>query len=59
MNQLEGLAARQPVLMTLEDAHWVDPSASELFDLIIERIARLQTLPPVTFRPKFNSTVDA
>jgi predicted ATPase len=24
--QLDGLAARQPVLMIFEDIHWIDPS---------------------------------
>jgi len=52
--QLEGLAARQPVLMILEDAQWVDPTTLELFDLIVESIGRLRVLLLVTFRPEFN-----
>ena len=36
--QLEGLAARGPVLMVLEDAHWLDPTSRELFDQIVERL---------------------
>jgi class 3 adenylate cyclase/predicted ATPase len=51
--QLESLAARQPVLMTAEDAHWFDPTSLELFDLVVDRIERLPVLLVVTFRPEF------
>jgi class 3 adenylate cyclase/predicted ATPase len=51
--QIEGLAARQPVLLVVEDAHWADPTSLELFDLIVERASRLPLLAIVTFRPEF------
>ena len=51
--QLEGLAAKQPVLMTAEDAHWFDPTSLELFDRIVDRIERLPVLLVITFRPDF------
>ena len=51
--QLEGLAAKQPVLMTAEDAHWFDPTSLELFDRVVDRIERLPVLLVVTFRPEF------
>jgi class 3 adenylate cyclase/tetratricopeptide (TPR) repeat protein len=51
--QVEGLAARQPILMVVEDAHWIDPSSQELFDLIIDRVPTLPVLVIVTFRPEF------
>ena len=51
--QLEGLATRQPVLMTVEDVHWFDPTSLELFDLIVERTERLPVLLVITFRPEF------
>jgi tetratricopeptide (TPR) repeat protein len=53
--QVEGLAARQPVLMLFEDAHWSDPTSLELLDLIIDRVATLPLLLIVTFRPGFAS----
>ena len=37
LEQLAGLAAR-PVLIVLEDAHWIDPTSAELFQLMIDRI---------------------
>jgi class 3 adenylate cyclase/predicted ATPase len=51
--QLEALAAERPVLIMLEDAHWIDPTTLELFDQTVERIQRLPVLLVVTFRPEF------
>jgi predicted ATPase len=53
IQQLEGLARRQPVVSVFEDAHWIDPTSRELLDLTIERIRRLPVLLIVTFRPEF------
>ena len=51
--QLEGLAARLPVLMIFEDAHWIDPTSLELLERIIDRIEDLPVLLIVTARPEF------
>jgi len=51
--QLEGLAARQPVLMVWEDVHWSDPTTRESLDLIIDRVPTLRVLVILTFRPEF------
>jgi class 3 adenylate cyclase/predicted ATPase len=51
--QVEGLAARQPVLMLFEDAQWSDPTSLELLDLIIDRVPALPLLLMVTLRPEF------
>jgi class 3 adenylate cyclase/predicted ATPase len=53
LRQLEGLAYQQPVVMVFEDAHWIDPTSSELVDLIVERVRSLPVLLIVTFRPGF------
>jgi DNA-binding winged helix-turn-helix (wHTH) protein/tetratricopeptide (TPR) repeat protein len=53
ISQLESLAIRQPVLMVLEDAHWIDPTTRELFDLVIDRIRELPALLIMTYRPEF------
>jgi predicted ATPase len=55
LEQLKGLAARQPLLMIFEDAQWIDPSTSELLGLAIERIHKLPVLLLVTFRSEFAS----
>jgi class 3 adenylate cyclase/tetratricopeptide (TPR) repeat protein len=51
--QLEGLAARQPVLMLWEDVHWSDPTTREALDLFIDRAAALRVMMILTFRPEF------
>jgi predicted ATPase/class 3 adenylate cyclase len=52
--QVEGLAARQPLLMVSEDVHWSDPTSLELLDMIVERVPSLPVLLIVTFRPEFS-----
>ncbi len=54
LHQLEGLAAREPVVMVFEDAHWIDPTSRELLDLTVERVRSLPVLLLVTFRPEFH-----
>jgi hypothetical protein len=51
--QLPRLAARQPVLMLFEDAHWSDPTSLELLTLIVAEAPQLQLLLLVTARPEF------
>jgi class 3 adenylate cyclase len=56
LKQLEGEARRRPVLMTFEDAHWIDPTSRELLDLTVDRLRHLQALLAITFRPEFQPT---
>jgi len=51
--QLEGLAARRPLLMVFEDVHWIDPTSLDLLDRIVDRVATLRVLLIITFRPEF------
>ena len=53
--QLAGLARQQPVLMIVEDAHWIDPTSLEVFGRTVDRIKTLPALLIVTFRPEFNA----
>ena len=48
------IAARQPVLLTVEDAHWSDPTTLELVGLLLERLPQLSMLLILTFRPEFS-----
>jgi tetratricopeptide (TPR) repeat protein len=52
--QVEGLAARQPVLMLWEDVHWSDPTTRESLDLLVDRVPALRVLVIITFRPEFS-----
>ena len=53
--QLAGLARQQPVLMIVEDAHWIDPTSLEVFGRTVDQIKTLPVLLIVTFRPEFNA----
>jgi class 3 adenylate cyclase/tetratricopeptide (TPR) repeat protein len=50
---IAGLSAQKPTLIVLEDAHWIDPTTQELFDIIAERIRTLPVLLILTYRPEF------
>jgi class 3 adenylate cyclase/predicted ATPase len=54
LGQVFRLADRRPVLMVLEDAQWVDPTTSDWFGLVIDRMQRLPLLLVITFRPEFS-----
>ena len=53
IEQVEGLASRQPVLALYEDVHWADPTTLAALGLLIERMQRLPILMLITFRPEF------
>lgn len=53
--QLLGLARRAPVLLVLEDAHWIDPTTAELFTQAFAGFAALPVLAVVTHRPEHRS----
>ncbi len=51
--QVEGLSAREPVLMVYEDVHWSDPTTRELLDLLVDRLFGRRVLAIITYRPEF------
>jgi len=53
--QLAGLTRQRPVLMIVEDTHWVDPTSLEVFGRTVDQIKTLPVLLIVTFRPEFNA----
>jgi class 3 adenylate cyclase/tetratricopeptide (TPR) repeat protein len=55
VGQIEGLAARTPMLILFEDAQWSDPTSLELHDLVIDRVPALRVLLIITFRPEFSA----
>jgi class 3 adenylate cyclase len=54
VSQLAALARENPVLMIVEDAHWIDPTSLEAFGRVVDRIGNLPVLLIVTFRTEFN-----
>ena len=55
LDRMEGLAARKPLLILFEDAHWADATSLEVLDLVIERARRLPVFLLITFRPEFEA----
>jgi class 3 adenylate cyclase len=51
------LAERRPVLMHLEDAHWMDPSTSELLARVSRLVADIRVLLVVTCRNEIEITL--
>ena len=53
LDQLSGLAERQPVLVMFEDLHWADPTTLEVLEQMVDRIQEWPVLAIVTYRPEF------
>ena len=45
----------QPLLFTIEDLHWIDPTTLEFLTVLIEQIPSAPILLVVTYRPEFTS----
>ncbi|MFQ6024305.1 MAG: adenylate/guanylate cyclase domain-containing protein [Acidiferrobacterales bacterium] len=50
---IEAMAVQAPVLMLVEDAHWIDRSTLEMLELLIERLDTTRVLLLITHRPGF------
>jgi TOMM system kinase/cyclase fusion protein len=48
------IAAQQPLLLIMEDLHWVDPSTLEFLSLLVDQGPTARILALLTFRPGFN-----
>jgi class 3 adenylate cyclase/tetratricopeptide (TPR) repeat protein len=55
IGQLLGLAAQNPVLFILEDAHWIDPATRELITQTLPRVAEARVLMVITHRPDWQT----
>ena len=51
----EGLTKDAPVLVALEDAHWIDPTSLDVFGRLVDSLPNRRALLVVTFRPEFAS----
>ncbi|HEV7920381.1 MAG TPA: AAA family ATPase [Thermoanaerobaculia bacterium] len=50
---VELIATKTPVVLVVEDLHWVDPTTVELLDLLIEQAHALPLLVLLTYRPEY------
>jgi tetratricopeptide (TPR) repeat protein len=48
------IAAQQPVLVVMEDLHWVDPTTLEFLSLLVDQGPTARILALFTFRPDFS-----
>src|SRR3984893_1590224 len=48
-----GIAKSVPVVMLLEDAHWIDPTSLDLTSRLVEKVQDLAVLIVMTARPEF------
>ena len=48
------IAAQQPLLLVMEDLHWVDPTTLELLNLLVDQGPTARILVLLTFRPDFS-----
>src|SRR5207244_4198289 len=51
---LYAAAQQQPVLLIVEDLHWLDPSTLELLSLLIDQCAQKRLCLVLTARPEFH-----
>lgn len=55
LNRTVRIAASQPHLLIVEDAHWMDPSSLEFLNAYIEKAPEIAVLIIVTYRPEFEA----
>lgn len=55
LDRLCTLAARQPVLLVVEDLHWADPSTLEFLTRLVTQPRQVPLLTVFTARPQFQS----
>jgi class 3 adenylate cyclase len=48
-----GMARRQPLLLVVEDSHWIDPSTLELLQQLQEQLSTARLMLLITARPEF------
>lgn len=54
VERLVRLGSRSPVLMVVEDAHWIDPTTCEVLEHAAARIADLPVMLALTHRPEWS-----
>jgi class 3 adenylate cyclase len=52
---LQRIATATPLLLVIEDAHWIDASTMELLNRLVDAVADLPLLVVITARPEFVS----
>ncbi len=53
VSQFFALSAKQPLLLIVEDAHWIDPTTQDLLNLLLPGIADKRIMAAITYRPDY------
>jgi class 3 adenylate cyclase/predicted ATPase len=53
VDRISMLSRKQPVVMMVEDIHWIDASSMEILDTLVERVQDLPVLAVMAYRPEF------
>jgi DNA-binding NtrC family response regulator/predicted ATPase len=53
LQQLCFRSARPPVILAVEDLHWIDRASEEFLNVLVERLASVPALVVVTYRPGY------
>lgn len=59
VNHLVGLARDRPLVVALEDAHWIDPTSREVLDLLVGKVQNASILVIITCRSEFHPSWNA
>lgn len=51
---LGAMSRKKPLLVVIEDAHWIDPTSLEILRVIAARIESMPVLLVISFRPSFD-----
>ena len=53
---IQSISQHQPLLLVLEDAHWIDPTTLEWIELSLDTVASAPIMLLITARPEFDHT---
>jgi class 3 adenylate cyclase/tetratricopeptide (TPR) repeat protein len=53
VGQVEARARHGPVLMVVEDVHWIDPTSQELLEVLVPKLQQLPVLLVMTYRLEY------
>jgi class 3 adenylate cyclase/tetratricopeptide (TPR) repeat protein len=53
VSRVATLSSRSPVLMVIEDVHWIDPTSQELLEILVPRLHEFRILLVMTYRLEY------
>jgi class 3 adenylate cyclase len=53
IDRVRALTCRGPVMIAIEDIHWIDPTSQDLLELLVPMVSGLPVLLVMTYRPEY------